>query len=182
MIIAPEFRYALGSIPFTFLLLPSAEDTSVAENVLVEGEAVSEPPIFFLVTICTLSLIAAIAAKDAPLFPRLDVHPNSPTKCKSLSVIPSPSSRTRIEGKNDENEDEDEKKSSHETSLAFASTLFVTSRSKTSATDWMIFTPVVVWLCVTCCRRIIVVVVLPVFGGPGGCSLASFSLVLWSIF
>lgn len=72
-----------------------------------------------------------------------------------------------MEGKNDENEDEDEKKSSHDTSLALASTLFVTSRSKTSATDWMIFTPPVVCLCVTCCRRIIViVVVLLVFGRP----------------
>lgn len=84
-----------------------------------------------------------------------------------------------MEGKNDENEDEDEKKSSHDTSLALASTLFVTSRSKTSATDWMIFTPPVVCLCVvTCCRRIIaVVVVLLVFGRPGvGCSLACRSL------
>jgi hypothetical protein len=173
VIIAPEFRYALGSIPFTFLLLPSAEDTSVAENVLVEGEAVSDPPIFFLVTICTLSLNCAIAAKDAPLFPRFDVHSNSPTKCKSLSVIPSPSSRTRIEGKNDENEDEDEKKSSHDTSLALASTLFVTSRSKTPATDW-IPTPVV-WLCVT--TRPIVVVVL-VFG-RAGCGSLTWSFILF---
>jgi hypothetical protein len=102
----------------------------------VEGEAseVIPPPILFLVTICTRDALSTIDANDAPRFPRFDVHPYSPTKCKSFSVIPSPSSRTRIqEGRCSWKEEESE--SSHETSLASASMPFKTNRSRHSATE-----------------------------------------------